>query len=58
MERLTAEQINKVLSATLMDDIDFYDKYISNLPLNEQAKFFEEHPDFMENTGHGKKLNN
>jgi len=34
-------------TAELVDDVNFYDEYISNLSLEDQAKFFEEFPEFM-----------
>lgn len=39
-----------VLKLLEIDDISFYDKFVSELPLEEQAKFFEEFPEFLSET--------
>lgn len=30
-----------------MSDLEFYEKYLAGLPLEEQAAFFEEFPEFL-----------
>lgn len=29
------------------DDMDFFEKYILTMPIEEQKRFWEEHPDFL-----------
>lgn len=38
----------KLMDTMLSDDFEFYTMYLSDLPLEEQAEFFKEFPDFLE----------
>lgn len=40
-------QVEKILDFAFSSDIEFYEKHLADLPLEEQAAFMEEFPDFL-----------
>ncbi len=45
--RMTLEQHKRFLEFIFMDDFQFYEEYIADLPEDAQERFFEETPDFF-----------
>lgn len=46
-EQLTDEQVKKFIDFAFMDDLEYYEKYIADLPLKDQAIFFEKFPELI-----------
>lgn len=44
---MTSEQQKRFQKFLLMDDFEFYDCFIADLPQEAQDRFFEETPDFF-----------
>lgn len=44
---LSERQIRNIENVLFGSELDFYDRYIADLPLEEQAKFMKEFPEFM-----------
>jgi hypothetical protein len=42
------ETENRILNFLFCSDLEYYEKYLSNLPLEQQAAFLNEFPDFLE----------
>ena len=40
-------QVEKILDFAFSSDIEFYEKHLADLSLEEQAAFMEEFPDFL-----------
>ena len=38
----------KLIELMKMSDLDFYDEFLADAPLEEQAEFFREFPEFLE----------
>lgn len=48
MKEYTEEQMKRIREFATMSDWDFYEKYLADAPLEEQAAFMNEFPDFLE----------
>ena len=44
---MTLEQKKRFRDFLLMDDFEFYERFIADLPPDAQERFFEETPDFF-----------
>lgn len=44
---MTLEQQKRFRKFLLMDDFEFYERFIADLPQDAQDRFFEETPDFF-----------
>lgn len=44
---LTEEQAKRLDQLFRMSDWDFYEKYVADAPLEVQAEFFNDNPDFF-----------
>ena len=42
-------QVENILDFAFSNDIEFYEKHLADLSLEEQAAFMEEFPDFLSN---------
>ena len=42
-------QVENILDFAFSSDIEFYEKHLADLSLEEQAAFMEEFPDFLNN---------
>lgn len=51
MRKFTDEQLNRLLRFFRMSDYEYYDKYIADAPLEEQAELMNEFPEFMSGEG-------
>ena len=49
MIELNEEQSKRLLDFCCMTDLEFYEKHLADLTLEEQAAFMEEFPDFLSN---------
>ena len=49
MIELNGEQCKRILDFCCMTDLEFYEKHLADLTLEEQAAFMEEFPDFLSN---------
>lgn len=49
MIELNEEQSKRLLDFCGMTDLEFYEKHLADLTLEEQAAFMEEFPDFLSN---------
>ena len=47
MIELNEEQSKRLLDFCCMTDLEFYEKHLADLTLEEQAAFMEEFPDFL-----------
>ena len=47
MIELNGEQCKRILDFCGMTDLEFYEKHLADLTLEEQAAFMEEFPDFL-----------
>lgn len=48
MFNFTDEQKKRLLDFFNMTDFEFYERYLADLPLEEQAAFMEEFPEFLD----------
>lgn len=47
MVKITDEQKNRLLDFFNMTDLEFYERYLADSSLEEQAAFMKEFPDFL-----------
>jgi hypothetical protein len=48
MKELTDEAVRRVIELLTMSDMEFYEKHVVDLPLEEQALIMNEWDDFMD----------
>lgn len=47
MRSFSEEELRKIKQFAGMTDLEFYEKYVANASLQEQAEFLNEFPEFM-----------
>lgn len=56
MRKFTDEELSRLIRFFKMSDYEFYDEYIADAPLEEQAEFMNEFPEFMSGDGAKKHI--